>query len=45
MKNGEFIGEIFHPQMIQITRIIISFSNKYVGEAPLKICVIRVICG
>ena len=38
---------IFQPQMTRMTQILYFFSvnDKDLGEAPLKIRVIRVICG
>ena len=37
---------IIHPQMTRITQILYFFAyDKDLGEAPLKIRVIRVICG
>ena len=38
---------IFQPQMTRITQILSFFSanDKNLGEAPLKIRVIHVICG
>ena len=39
--------QIFQPQMTRMTQILYFFSayDKDLGEAPLKIRVIRVICG